>query len=79
MVYRLWLKMGAVASTPAKDTAEYLIGTFVGEESFSLASDYWQKLLELPFDLHWPAHRVTKASEVFGQLTLSFMRIYLFR
>ncbi|KAM7485293.1 hypothetical protein LguiA_001302 [Lonicera macranthoides] len=59
--------MGAVASTPAKDTAEYLIGTFVGEKSFPLASDYWQKLLELPFDLHWPAHRVSKASEVFAQ------------
>ncbi|CAL5392764.1 unnamed protein product [Camellia sinensis] len=66
--------MGAVPSTPRwgsaarpQDTAEYLIGTFVGEKSFPLASDYWQKLLELPLDLDWPAHRVRQACEVFAQ------------
>jgi hypothetical protein len=67
--------MGAVPSTPRwgspsvrpQDTAEYLIGTFVGEKSFPIQSDYWQKLLELPIDLHWPAHRVTQACQVFAQ------------
>lgn len=65
--------MGAVPSTPRwgsarpQDTAEYLIGTFVGEKSFPLASDYWQKLLELPFDLHWPQDRVHQACEALAQ------------
>lgn len=62
--------MGAVPSTPQsrpQDTAEYLIGTFVAEKSFPLTSDYWQKLLELPFDLHWPSHRVTQACQLFAQ------------
>ncbi|PSS33837.1 Dymeclin like [Actinidia chinensis var. chinensis] len=66
--------MGAVPSTPRwssevrpQDTAEYLIGTFVGEKSFPLASDYWQKLLELPLNLQWPAQRVLQACEVLAQ------------
>ncbi|XP_052191504.1 uncharacterized protein LOC127800753 isoform X6 [Diospyros lotus] len=66
--------MGAVPSTPGsttaarpQDTAEYLIGTFVGEKSFPIASDFWEKLLELPFNLHWPPHRVLQACEVFAQ------------
>ncbi|XP_057476837.1 uncharacterized protein LOC130764551 [Actinidia eriantha] len=66
--------MGAVPSTPRwssavrpQDTAEYLIGTFVGEKSFPLASDYWKKLLELPLNLHWPAPRVLQACEVLAQ------------
>ncbi|XP_059650584.1 uncharacterized protein LOC132296390 isoform X2 [Cornus florida] len=65
--------MGAVPSTPRsgsarpQDTAEYLIGTFVGEKSFPLASDYWQKLLELPLNLYWPTDRVHQACEVFAQ------------
>lgn len=49
------------------ETAEYLIATLVGEKSFPLTSDYWQKLLELPLDLRWPAHRVLHASQVFAQ------------
>lgn len=63
--------MGAVPSTPrwggewSHDTAEYLIGTFVGDKAFPLDSDYWQKLLELPFDLHWPANRVEQACQTF--------------
>ncbi|GFZ14184.1 hypothetical protein Acr_24g0003740 [Actinidia rufa] len=63
--------MGAVPSTPRwssavrpQDTAEFLIGAFVGEKSFPLASDYWKKLLELPLNLHWPAPRVLQACEV---------------
>ncbi|KAA8548686.1 hypothetical protein F0562_000370 [Nyssa sinensis] len=65
--------MGAVPSTPrnssvlSQDTAEHLIGTLVGEKSLPLASDYWQKLLELPLNLHWPTHRVRQACEVFAQ------------
>ncbi|KAG6664837.1 dymeclin-like isoform X2 [Carya illinoinensis] len=66
--------MGSVPSTPLKggnvrpqDTAEYLIGTFVGEKSFPISSDYWQKLLELPLNLHWPAHRVLQACQLFAQ------------
>ncbi|XP_057957180.1 uncharacterized protein LOC131150470 [Malania oleifera] len=64
--------MGAVPSTPRhsarpQDTAEYLIGTFVGEKSFPLASDFWQKFLELPLNLDWPNQRVLQACEVFAQ------------
>ncbi|GMH08470.1 hypothetical protein Nepgr_010310 [Nepenthes gracilis] len=65
--------MGGVPSTPRnrssrpQETAEYLIGTFVGQKSFPLASDFWQKLLELPFNLHWPAYRVREACEAFAQ------------
>ncbi|KAI3712428.1 hypothetical protein L1987_70984 [Smallanthus sonchifolius] len=63
--------MGALPSTPrwggewSQDTAEYLIGTFVGVKTFPLSSDYWQKLLELPFDLHWAVYRVQQACETF--------------
>ncbi|CAK9171177.1 unnamed protein product [Ilex paraguariensis] len=66
--------MGAVPSTPRwsgatrpQDTAEYLIATYVGEKSFPLGSDYWQKLLELPLNLHWPSHHVRQACELFAQ------------
>ncbi|XP_057771541.1 uncharacterized protein LOC130991379 isoform X2 [Salvia miltiorrhiza] len=64
--------MGGLPSTPRgggarpQETAEYLIGEFVGEKSFPLTSDYWQKLLELPLDLHWPAHRVRRACQLFA-------------
>ncbi|KAK4381770.1 hypothetical protein Sango_2936400 [Sesamum angolense] len=64
--------MGGVPSTPRlgggarpQETADYLIGEFVGEKSFPLASDYWQKLLELPLDLRWPSHRVRQACQLF--------------
>ncbi|XP_028776424.1 dymeclin-like isoform X2 [Neltuma alba] len=65
--------MGSVPSTPRKsgafsqDTAEYLIGTFVGGESFPLSSEFWQKLLELPFDLRWPTDRVHQACELLAK------------
>ncbi|KAK2647098.1 hypothetical protein Ddye_022293 [Dipteronia dyeriana] len=65
--------MGAVPSTPRysdaqpQDSAEYLIATFVGEKSLPLASDFWQKLLELPFSLRWPSHRVYQACELLAQ------------
>ncbi|XVF66613.1 hypothetical protein PTKIN_Ptkin10aG0051100 [Pterospermum kingtungense] len=63
--------MGAVPSTPRHtsnptETAEYLIGTFVGEKSFPLASDFWKKLLELPLTLRAP-HRVRQACQLFAQ------------
>ncbi|KAL6548364.1 hypothetical protein OROGR_008785 [Orobanche gracilis] len=65
--------MGGVPSTPRlgggagsrpHETAEYLIEEFVGEKSFPIASDYWQKLLELPLDLRWPSHRVRQACQL---------------
>ncbi|KAK9070950.1 hypothetical protein SSX86_009518 [Deinandra increscens subsp. villosa] len=62
--------MGTGPSTPRRggdDTAEYLIGTFVGGKAFPINSDYWQKLLELPFDLHWPVNRVEQACRTFAQ------------
>ncbi|CAK7327129.1 unnamed protein product [Dovyalis caffra] len=65
--------MGAVPSTPRlsgarpQDTAEYLIGSFVGEKTFPISSDFWQKLLELPLNLHWPTHRVHEACKLFAQ------------
>ncbi|KAF6173382.1 hypothetical protein GIB67_027077 [Kingdonia uniflora] len=64
--------MGAVPSLPVKDekpqdTAEYLIGTFVGEESFPLSSDFWNKLLELPLTLQWQHDRVRQACEAFAK------------
>ncbi|XP_071940479.1 uncharacterized protein [Coffea arabica] len=68
--------MGGVPSTPRwgsaaemrpAETAEYLIGALVGEKSYPLASDYWQKLLESPLHLRWPSHRVLQASQLFAQ------------
>ena len=64
--------MGTVPSIPRQtdsrpqDTAEYLIGSFVGEKSFPLGSDFWQKLVELPINLHWPADRVIEACQLLG-------------
>ncbi|KAH6768498.1 dyggve-melchior-clausen syndrome protein [Perilla frutescens var. frutescens] len=58
--------MGGLPSTPQQETAEYLIAAFVGEKSFPLASDYWQKLLELQLDLRWPSDRVREACHLFA-------------
>ncbi|XP_071717720.1 uncharacterized protein [Rutidosis leptorrhynchoides] len=65
--------MGAAPSTPrwggelSQDTAENLIGTFVGDKSFPITCDYWQKLLEITFDQHWPANRVEQACQAFAR------------
>ncbi|XP_050218594.1 uncharacterized protein LOC126669224 [Mercurialis annua] len=65
--------MGAAPSTPSssgaqpQDSAEYLISSFVGEKSFPVGSDFWQKLLELPLNLHWPNNRVQEACQLFAQ------------
>uniref|UniRef100_A0A1J3GUI3 Dymeclin n=1 Tax=Noccaea caerulescens TaxID=107243 RepID=A0A1J3GUI3_NOCCA len=65
--------MGGVPSTPRNtggddvSVAEYLIATFVGEKSFPLASDFWNKLLELPLSSRWPSERVHQACELFAQ------------
>lgn len=59
-----------------QDTAEYLIGEFVGEKSFPLASDYWQKLLELPLDLRWSSHRVRHACQLLGQCIVTTTFVY---
>ncbi|OIW12485.1 hypothetical protein TanjilG_04649 [Lupinus angustifolius] len=56
--------MGSAPSTPRKGTAfspEYLIGSFVGDKSFSVDSDLWQQLLQIPINLHWPTHHVQQA------------------
>ncbi|KAL8162708.1 hypothetical protein V2J09_014197 [Rumex salicifolius] len=69
--------MGAVPSTPRygdsrpQETAEYLIGTFVGEKSFPLASEFWQKLLEAPLGLNWSTDRVRQACEALAQNNFS--------
>ncbi|XP_077247325.1 uncharacterized protein LOC143887097 [Tasmannia lanceolata] len=61
--------MGALPSKNARpqDTAEYLIGAFVGEKSYPLSSDFWDKLLELPLTLQWPEHQVLQACQIFAQ------------
>ncbi|WJX14670.1 hypothetical protein P8452_04892 [Trifolium repens] len=65
--------MGSVPSTPRKgsefspETAEYLIGTFVGDESFPFSSEFWQKLLELPLNVQWPSERVEQACELLAK------------
>ncbi|KAL2922722.1 Cytochrome c biogenesis protein CcsA [Bienertia sinuspersici] len=70
--------MGTTPSTPrnssfmASDTVEYIIATFVGEKSFPLNSEFWQKLVELPLQSHWPPYRVRQACESLGQ---SFFRL----
>ncbi|XP_042061033.1 dymeclin-like [Salvia splendens] len=63
--------MGGAPSTPrlgsAVESAEYLIAAFVGEKSFPLASDYWQKLLHLQLDLRWAPDRVLEACHLFAR------------
>ncbi|CAH9087956.1 unnamed protein product [Cuscuta europaea] len=65
--------MGAVPSTPRftgdvrQETAESLIGAFVGEKSHPLTSDYWQKLLLHPLYLRWAPHRVQEACHLFAK------------
>ncbi|KAH9618014.1 hypothetical protein KSS87_003236 [Heliosperma pusillum] len=56
--------MGGAPSTPSHipdDSAEYLIDTFVGEKTFPMTSEFWHKLVDLPFHLHWSPHRVHQA------------------
>lgn len=72
--------MGGAPSTPRlgggapeQETAEHLIAAFVGEKSFPLASDYWQKLLEVQLDLRWSADRVREACSVFGACIVLFV------
>lgn len=63
--------MGAAPSTPY--TVEHLVGTFVGDDSLPLSSDFWQKLLELPFDAQLPSQQVHEACQLLGlSYTLSF-------
>ncbi|XP_038970237.1 dymeclin [Phoenix dactylifera] len=64
--------MGAVPSTPRRgvpprDTAENLIGAFVGESPYPLSSEFWQQLLELPLTHGWPQHRVLQACQNLAQ------------
>ncbi|XP_025979788.1 dymeclin-like isoform X4 [Glycine soja] len=57
--------MGSALSTP--DTAEHLVGSFVGDVSIPLSSDFWQKLLELPFDAELPSQRLHQACQLLVQ------------
>ncbi|TKY53772.1 dymeclin isoform X1 [Spatholobus suberectus] len=57
--------MGLATSTA--DTAEHLVGTFVGDESFPLSSDFWQKLLELSFEAELPSERVHEACQLLAK------------
>ncbi|MED6108086.1 hypothetical protein PIB30_020182 [Stylosanthes scabra] len=65
--------MGSAPSTPRRgegfspETAEYLIGTFIGDKSFPLSSEFWQKLLELPIHVQWPSDRVQQACELLAK------------
>ncbi|CAI8604607.1 unnamed protein product [Vicia faba] len=65
--------MGSIPSTPRRgselspETVEYLIGTFVGGESFPFSSEFWQKLLELPLNVQWPGERVQQACELLAK------------
>ncbi|KAH7573839.1 hypothetical protein JRO89_XS03G0213400 [Xanthoceras sorbifolium] len=70
--------MGAGPSTPrysdagTQDSAEDLIASFVGEKSFPLASELWQKLLELPLSLRWPSHRVHQACQLLDVVSVFY-------
>lgn len=69
--------MGAVPSTPRRserpwEAAEQVIGAFVGEKSYPISSEFWQKLLEIPVTRQWPQHRVAQACQIFG---MQFQRI----
>nr|POE45097.1 hypothetical protein CFP56_66758 [Quercus suber] len=36
-------------------------------EILPISSDFWNKLLQLPLNLHWPSHRVNHACQLFAQ------------
>ncbi|KAK7393723.1 hypothetical protein VNO78_22287 [Psophocarpus tetragonolobus] len=57
--------MGTALSTP--DTTEHLVGTFVGDELVPLSSDFWQKLLELPFDAELHSQQVHQACQLLAK------------
>lgn len=64
--------MGAVPSTPRRterpsEATEHVIGAFIGDKSYPISSDFWQKLLELPLSHQWPHHRVAHACQIFAQ------------
>ncbi|CAO2832053.1 unnamed protein product [Amaranthus hypochondriacus] len=61
--------MGSAPSTPRvpQETAEYIIGTFVGEKSFPITSEFWNQLLELPLHFHWSPDRVRQACNSLAQ------------
>ncbi|CAA7394781.1 unnamed protein product [Spirodela intermedia] len=58
--------MGGVPSTPRRgsqprETAEFLIGALVGDESYPVTSSLWEKLLDVPLTLQWSRDRVYRA------------------
>ena len=72
--------MGSVPSTPRipQETAEYIIGTFVGEKSFPITSEFWNQLLELPLHFHWSPDRVRQACNSLGNTFSIDLLITLF-
>ncbi|KAI4342710.1 hypothetical protein MLD38_027301 [Melastoma candidum] len=65
--------MGGVPSTPLdggarpQESAEYILGEFVGEKSYPLGSNLWQQLLELPLDRRWQRDRVDRACQLLSE------------
>ncbi|KAH7429697.1 hypothetical protein KP509_09G062000 [Ceratopteris richardii] len=60
--------MGAVSSTPRgdanpKDHGDYLLGVLVGNKSYDVDSNLWDRLLGLPLTLQWPESVVHEACE----------------
>lgn len=53
-------------ASPA-DVAEELIGMFVGEKSYPISSEFWNKLLELPHTFEWQDDLVAQACQIFLQ------------
>lgn len=79
--------MGAVPSTPRgdgnpADHGDYLLGALVGEKSFDLSSNLWERLLALPLALHWSDKAIKEACERLGMLlpvTSLYFSVFVFR
>lgn len=62
--------MGGVLSTTSdgyvstQDSAEHLLGEFIGGKSYPLGSKQWQQLFELPLDRRWQRDHIDHACEV---------------
>ncbi|KAG0473772.1 hypothetical protein HPP92_015629 [Vanilla planifolia] len=63
--------MGTSPSTPRRGgrlggAEEELMGIFIGEKSYPISSDFWNKLLEVPHTFHWPPDHVIEACQIFS-------------
>ncbi|KAG0475434.1 hypothetical protein HPP92_015120 [Vanilla planifolia] len=73
--------MGTSPSTPRRGgrlggAEEELMGIFIGEKSYPISSDFWNKLLEVPHTFHWPPDHVIEACQIFSEC--SFLQISTF-